>query len=54
MKTMRIYAMFALLLMGGVRLQAQVNEPVEILQSPNILLTTFVSGTMDLSCSMQT
>ena len=37
MKTMRIYAMFALLLMGGVRLQAQVNEPIEFFYSPDIL-----------------
>ena len=37
MRTTRFYILLALLLMGGVRLQAQVNEPVEILQSPNII-----------------
>ena len=41
MKTTRIYALLALLMMGGVRLQAQVNEPVEIFESPMIIAYHF-------------
>lgn len=38
MKTTRIYTLLALLLMGVVRMQAQVNEPEEILPSPTLIV----------------
>ena len=41
MKATRIYALLALLMMGVVRMQAQVNEPVEIFQSPMIIAYHF-------------
>ena len=38
MKTSRIYILLVLLLMGVVRMQAQVTEPVEILPSPTLIV----------------
>ena len=38
MKTTRIYTLLALLMLGGVRMQAQMNEPVEILPSPTLIV----------------
>ena len=38
MKATKIYTLLAFLMMGGVRMQAQVNEPEEILPSPTLIV----------------
>ena len=41
MKNLKLYTLLALLMLGGVRMQAQENEPVEIFESPMIIAYHF-------------